>query len=75
VKYPQDFHGVAPHSVRDEVSGLGHDQLPCAVYTPRAAESGLLGQLCNRLEYPRDHETRGHHIVSGNKRRFLVEVA
>jgi hypothetical protein len=45
------------------------------VYTPRAAESWLLGQLRNRLEHPLDHETRGDRIVCGDKGRFFVEVA
>lgn len=60
VKHPQDLNNVAPHSVRDDISGFGDDQFPCAVYAPRAAESWLLSQLPDRLEYPLDHETRGN---------------
>lgn len=75
VKHPQDFHSVTSHSVRDDVPGLGHDQLPCAVYTPRAAKSWLRGQLRNRLEHALDHETSGYRIVRSNKGGFFVEVA
>jgi hypothetical protein len=57
VEHPQDFHGLTAHSVRDDVPGLGHYQLPCAVHAHGAAESWLLGQPRNRLEYPLDHET------------------
>jgi hypothetical protein len=45
------------------------------VDTPGAAETWLLGQLRNRLEYPLDHETGGYRIVSSNEGRFFVEVA
>jgi hypothetical protein len=75
VKHPQDFYRVAAHPVRDEVPGLGDDQLSRAGYTPRAAESLLLRQLRNRLEDALDHQTRGNRIVRGNKGGFFIEVA